>query len=89
MAGKRTVAGASVYCGTKFFVHAVTESMREEMSLSNIRLITIAPGAVETELRDHITDSKAKERLENLFKVMTPLDPVRIAETIWFAYNMP
>lgn len=32
LAGKRTAFGASVYCGTKFFVHSVTESMRSEMA---------------------------------------------------------
>lgn len=32
ISGKKTYFGASIYTGTKFFVHAVTESMREEMS---------------------------------------------------------
>ena len=63
--------------------------MREEMAQYNVRLITIAPGAVESELRDYMTDAKAKERLENLFKIFKPLEAVRIAESIWFAYNMP
>ena len=49
--GKKTMAGFSVYCGTKFFVHAVTENMREEMASSNVRFTIIAPGAVESELR--------------------------------------
>ena len=32
VAGKRTRVAASVYCGTKFFVHTMTENMREEMA---------------------------------------------------------
>ena len=32
VAGKRTRVGASVYCGTKFLVHTVTENMREELA---------------------------------------------------------
>ena len=48
--GKKTMAGFSVYCGTKFFVHAVTENMREEMASFNVRFVTIAPGAVESEI---------------------------------------
>ena len=44
------MAGFAVYCGTKFFVHAVTENMREEMASFNVRFVTIAPGAVESEI---------------------------------------
>ena len=32
LAGKKTYTGVSVYCGTKFFLHAVTENIREEMA---------------------------------------------------------
>ncbi len=46
LAGKRTAYEASIYCGTKFFVHSVTECMRSEMESNNIRFITIEPGAV-------------------------------------------
>ena len=56
IAGKRTAYGAAVYCGTKFFVHAITENMREEMAQDNVRFITIAPGIVESELRENMTD---------------------------------
>ena len=38
-------------------------------------MITIAPGAVRSEMNKHITDEKARERLKELFKLFTPLEP--------------
>ena len=48
IAGKKTVEYHAVYCGTKFFIHAITENMREEMAAHNVRLTIIAPGVAET-----------------------------------------
>ena len=48
IAGKKTFGNHAAYCGTKFAVHAVSENVREEVASSNVRVITIAPGAVET-----------------------------------------
>lgn len=48
IAGRKTFDNHSVYCGTKYAVHAITESMRKEVSGSNVRMIVIAPGVVET-----------------------------------------
>jgi NADP-dependent 3-hydroxy acid dehydrogenase YdfG len=53
IAGIKTFPDHTVYCGTKFAVHAITENIREEVSGSNVRLINIAPGMVYTELLDH------------------------------------
>ena len=64
VAGIHTYPGFSVYCGTKHFVHAVTESMREEMSKYNVRFMTITPGAFESELIDHVTNKPIKEGFE-------------------------
>ena len=57
IAGKKTFQAHSAYCGTKFAVHAISESIREEVASSNVRIITIAPGAVETELLSHTSDN--------------------------------
>ena len=89
VAGKRTRVAASVYCGTKFFVHTMTENMREEMAQDNVRLITVAPGAVGTEMHDHVKEPRAKKRLDELFAMFMPLKPEKIAESIWFSYSLP
>jgi NADP-dependent 3-hydroxy acid dehydrogenase YdfG len=46
VAGRKTFPNHSIYCGTKFAVHAITENIREEVAKSNVRMITIAPGIV-------------------------------------------
>ena len=58
IAGKKTYRNHAIYCGTKFFVHATTEAMREEMSPFNVRFITIAPGVVETDFIRTVRDEK-------------------------------
>ncbi len=47
IAGKKTFPNHAAYCGTKFAVHAISENVREEVAASNVRVTTIAPGAVE------------------------------------------
>ena len=60
IAGRKGFPAHAAYCGTKFAVHAISETLREEVALENIRVITIGPGAVETELLGHTTDEKIK-----------------------------
>ena len=90
IAGRKTFPGHSVYCGTKFAVHAMTENIREEVSSSDVRCITIAPGAVETELLSHTTSDAIKESYtewkESMGGVLNPKD---IAGAISYAYNQP
>jgi NADP-dependent 3-hydroxy acid dehydrogenase YdfG len=61
IAGKKSFPNHTVYCGTKFAVHGISETLREEVSGNNIRVITIAPGAVETELLGHTTSQEIKD----------------------------
>jgi len=60
IAGRKTFPDHVAYCGSKFAVHAISENLREEVSSHNVRVITIAPGAVETELLSH--SAKATKR---------------------------
>ncbi len=61
IAGKKTFPDHAAYCGTKFAVHAISENVREEVAASNVRVTTIAPGAVETELLSHTTSQEIKD----------------------------
>lgn len=90
IAGRKTFDNHSVYCGTKYAVHAITESMRKETAGSNVRFIVIAPGVVETPLLSHTSDEDIKADY-NQWKqsIGGGLDPSKIADCISFAYNMP
>lgn len=90
IAGQKTFVNHSVYCGTKFAVSAITESMRKELASSNVRVIAISPGVVETPLLSHTSDEYIKKNyIEWKKDIEGGLDPKRIVECINFAYNMP
>ncbi|MFP6874512.1 MAG: SDR family oxidoreductase [Verrucomicrobiales bacterium] len=90
IAGRKTFSGHAVYCGTKFAVHAITENIREEVAGSNVRLLTIAPGMVYTELLDHGCEESARQGwLDYAEQIGGALDPKSIAQTVLFSYQMP
>lgn len=90
IAGRKIFDNHSVYCGTKFAVHSITESMRKEVASSNVRMITISPGVVETELLSHTTDNNIKENYNEWKKsIESSLDASKIASCVEFAYNQP
>lgn len=90
IAGRKTFDNHAVYCGTKFAVHAITENIRKEVSQSNVRMITISPGVVETPLLSHTTDENIKSDYNEWKKsIEAGLEPEKIASCIEFAYNQP
>lgn len=90
VAGRKTFPEHAAYCGTKFAVHAITENIREESAQHNVRLITIAPGAVETELLGHTSSAEIKENYESWKESMGgALQADDIATAISYAYQQP
>ncbi|BEV71787.1 SDR family oxidoreductase [Paludibacterium sp. THUN1379] len=90
IAGRKTFPSHVAYCGTKFAVHAISENLREEVSAQAVRVITIAPGAVETELLGHTTDAAIKQGYNEWKQQMGGvLNAQTVAETIRFAYEQP
>ena len=90
VAGRRTFPGSAVYSGTKFFVRALSERMRNELAPThNIRVTSIEPGAVDTELPHTITDDDILEGLEDGHEQMEMMAPEDIADTIHYALTAP
>lgn len=90
IAGRKTFPSHAAYCGTKFAVHAISENVREEVADSNVRVITIAPGAVETELLSHTSSDEIKAGYESWKDDMGGvLSPDDIANAVSFAYAQP
>ncbi|MDF4483203.1 SDR family oxidoreductase [Vibrio parahaemolyticus] len=90
IAGKKTFPDHAAYCGTKFAVHAISENVREEVASSNVRVTTIAPGAVETELLSHTTSQDIKDGYDawkvDMGGVLAADD---VARAVMFAYQQP
>ena len=77
--------GGTVYSGTKFAVHAISEGLRQEVG-AKVRVTAIAPGAVESELK-HNTTSAAKDAVLALYKQAIPA--ASVARAIAFAIEQP
>ncbi|GGI66940.1 oxidoreductase [Shewanella hanedai] len=90
VAGRKTFPNHAAYCATKFAVHALTENIREEVAMDDVRLVTIAPGAVETELLSHTTSDEIKAGYADWKEHMGGVvAPETIAEAALFAYEQP
>jgi len=90
IAGKKTFPAHAAYCGTKFAVHGISENVREEVAAFDVRVITIAPGAVETELLSHTTSEEIISGYEEWKKDMGGvIIPDDIARSIEFVYSQP
>lgn len=90
IAGRKTFPAHAAYCGTKFAVHAISENVREEVADSNVRVITIAPGAVETKLLSHTTSDQIKANYEEWKQSMGGvLAPEDISAAVLYAFGQP
>ncbi|MBC8998006.1 SDR family oxidoreductase [Pseudomonas sp. N40(2020)] len=91
VAGRKTFPNHVAYVGTKFAVHGLSENLREELAPHNVRVTTIAPGAVETELLSHTTDEAIKTGYQAWKQEMggTVLSAEDVATAIAYAYEQP
>jgi NADP-dependent 3-hydroxy acid dehydrogenase YdfG len=87
VAGRTARAGNAVYAATKWGINGWSEALRQELQ-PDIRVTVIEPGAVATELTDHITHAETKRATQQFVKdiAITPRD---IAEVIAFAVTRP
>ena len=89
-AGRKVYPGGAVYSATKYAVRALSEGMRQELGPRyGIRVTCVEPGAVATELTDHIGDEELKKDSAKMFSRLTPLEAERIAEGIVYAVTAP
>ncbi|MER9250874.1 SDR family oxidoreductase [Mesorhizobium sp. M0184] len=80
--------GAAVYCATKFAVRALSEGLRKEVKPYNIRTTVISPGAVSTELLEHISEKDIQQGTRD-FVSNIAVGPDTFARTVAFAINEP
>ncbi|CAM7501007.1 SDR family oxidoreductase [Citrobacter sedlakii] len=88
VAGHLVFPTSAVYSATKFAVRALTEGLRKEASTYNVRATIISPGAVSTELLDHISDKDVQAANQDYVgKVGIP--PETYARMVAFAIGEP
>ena len=87
VAGRTARPGNAGYAATKWGMNGWSESLRQELQ-PDVRVIVVEPGAVATELTDHITHGETKQAIEQFYDD-TAITAVDIAEIIAFAVSRP
>lgn len=91
IAGKKTFSNHAAYCASKYGVSALSETIREEVSSHNVRILTIAPGAAETELLSHTSNKNIIDGYNEWKESMggKSMDAKHVAEVAYYMYNLP
>ncbi len=89
VSGKVVSSRSAAYSATKFAVGAFSEGLRQEVSSKGLRVTVIQPGAVATELLDHITDSATQKSVKSWVDGMKALASEDIANAIVYAVSQP
>jgi NADP-dependent 3-hydroxy acid dehydrogenase YdfG len=87
VAGRTARAGNAAYAATKWGLNGWSEALRQELQ-PDIRVTVIEPGAVATELTDHITDEATKQTTEDFYQRLA-IQPFDVADVIAFAVTRP
>lgn len=70
--GKVSLPWAAMYCSSKFALHAVSDSLRRELSGDGIHVMKVCPGIVDTRFRDHVLSGIAPEGVSDIRRTVTP-----------------
>lgn len=87
-AGHNVYAGGSVYCASKFAVHAISKTLNLEAVGKGVRVTEIDPAAVETEF-SLVRFKGDEEKAKNVYKTFKPLVAEDVADTILYAITRP
>ncbi|MDB5239901.1 MAG: short-chain dehydrogenase/reductase [Spirosoma sp.] len=88
VAGHKVFTGSAVYSATKFAVRALTEGLRMEVKPYNIRTTIVCPGAVKTELLEHITEADIQQANKEYVGAVG-ISPDSFARVVAFAISQP
>ncbi len=88
IAGREVYAAGSVYCASKYAVHALKEGMRMDLLAHNVKVSSINPGLVNTEF-SNVRFKGDQEQADAVYAGMKPLDAQDIAELIEFVVTRP
>ncbi len=88
VAGHEVFPTSSVYSATKYAVRALSMGMEKELSKTGVRVTNISPGAVSTELPEHITDDEVISMFQDR-KGRVTLEAEDIARSVVYAVSQP
>ncbi|MET0704627.1 MAG: SDR family oxidoreductase [Mycobacterium sp.] len=89
IAAVRILDRFQVYSATKAYIAQLSRLLRTELGQEQIRVTTIEPGMVDTELPNHVTDPDATKLMADLIEQIDVLQSVDIAEIVAFVAALP
>ena len=88
VAGRETYWGGAGYAATKHAVHAISQTLRQELNGEPIRITELLPGMVETEF-SVVRFKGDAGRAAQVYEGVTPLTGDDIADCVVFAVTRP
>lgn len=89
VAGLKVSGGlGTVYSATKFAVKAISEGLRSEVAHDNIRVTTLYPGAIDSELKHGSSDQESGSAMQD-FYAANEISADSIARAIAYAIGQP
>ncbi|MDQ2852788.1 MAG: SDR family oxidoreductase [Actinomycetota bacterium] len=86
--GLKIVPTQAVYAGTKNAVRTMLEALRQESTDGALRITSISPGFVRTELVDSVPDPHSREQMQARMAQLG-ISPTAVARAIAFAIEQP
>lgn len=87
-AGRKVFPGLAVYSASKFFVEALSQGLRLETAGTGLKVTTVQPGNVATNLHSMSTDEEAVEEYGGVDESRV-LDPEDVAASVVHALVQP
>jgi NADP-dependent 3-hydroxy acid dehydrogenase YdfG len=88
VAGHKVGPGSAVYSATKTAVRVISEGLRQEVKLWNLRTTIISPGAVATEFPSSITEADIAMGIGQYYEQYA-IAPDSFARAVAFAISQP
>ena len=88
IAGFETYPGGGGYSAAKHALHALTQTLRQELLGQPVRITELCPGLARTEF-SNVRFYGDQQRAEKVYEGMTPLTGEDLAETIRWVASLP
>lgn len=89
MSGRRRASVAmGIYSASKFAVHVLSDSLREELAPEGVRVTIVSPGYVRTPIFDAVSDQELRTEYQQRLATVG-LDPAAVADQVVHALAQP
>jgi len=88
VAGKTSYPNGNVYCATKAAVHSLGDSMNIDLYGTNVKVTTLAPGAVETNF-SKVRFEGDEDKSESVYEGYKPLSAKDVSAVLISILNTP